>query len=253
MPIPKSEIIPQLLKQCPELQKHWNEYQKWVKTADKPTESKPDDSALVLYMLIPAMRSGRTHFFPRFFEFLEQLFIEGDPETRIAMETVLRHLEKSSATRINGPDLLGGWMGPETKRYWKRICKEAAANSAARNRAHRKRPERLREYKVILRKCELGERAIPLDYLETLGAGMATKFGGDPDWLQGEECPECLQCKHPMTFIAQIDSIEHQNQSNPHSRKPVEDDQQWMFGDVGMIYVFFCFDCLETRSVFQCH
>ena len=29
------------------------------------------------------------------------------------------------------------------------------------------------------------------------------------------------------------------------------DEQQYMFGDVGMIYIFWCFNCNETSSVMQ--
>ena len=55
-----------------------------------------------------------------------------------------------------------------------------------------------------------------------------------------------------MTFVAQIDSVEHQWKSNPHSVDALSDDQKWMFGDVGMIYVFFCFNCLEPHAEFEC-
>jgi hypothetical protein len=54
-----------------------------------------------------------------------------------------------------------------------------------------------------------------------------------------------------MVFIAQIDSINHDAEYNPH-RVDCLSDQKYMFGDVGMIYVFFCFDCLESTSIMQC-
>jgi hypothetical protein len=31
------------------------------------------------------------------------------------------------------------------------------------------------------------------------------------------------------------------------------DAKDYMFGDVGMIYVFFCFDCCHTASLMQCY
>lgn len=107
----------------------------------------------------------------------------------------------------------------------------------------------LREYKVSLKKCAPGEAAVDLDDPNVYG--LRTKLGGEPDWEQGGEHPEC-SCFQKMTFIAQIDSVEHQSQSNPHSMSALKGGQDFMFGDVGMIYVFFCFDCLESRSVFQC-
>lgn len=249
----KPEIIPGLLKECPELQSYWDEYLRCMKTGGKERDSDMDASAIVLFVIIPAYRSGRIYFFPRFFAWLERLIAEGDEGTsNLAIETILKGLQRCSITKINGPELLGGWMGPQTKRQWDRIWEEAAKTRAARpNR--RKKPERLREYKVSLTACGPGERAVPLKPQETLGLGMATKLGGDPDWLSRDERPDCPYCRKPMRFVAQIDSIEHTSPSNPHSREKAGDDQHWLFGDVGMIYVFFCFECGETRSVFQFH
>ncbi len=82
--------------------------------------------------------------------------------------------------------------------------------------------------------------------------GRRTKLGGGPDWVQNDRVPVCEGCKKKMTFVAQIDSVEHQWETNPHSVPASSKDQKWMFGDVGMIYVFFCLDWLETKSVFQC-
>ena len=99
-----------------------------------------------------------------------------------------------------------------------------------------------------------GETAYPIgdeipryEYL-----GRRTKLGGDPDWDQNDEIPVCDNCKQSMTFVAQVDSVEHESNSNPHSVSALSEERKWMFGDVGMIYVFFCFGCLETKSVFQC-
>jgi hypothetical protein len=54
-----------------------------------------------------------------------------------------------------------------------------------------------------------------------------------------------------MQFIAQIDSLEHKADGNPRSRD--YGDQHYMFGDVGMIYVYFCFACLEPHTTMQSH
>jgi hypothetical protein len=45
-------------------------------------------------------------------------------------------------------------------------------------------------------------------------------------------------------------SIEHENKHNPLS-KPALGHQHYMFGDVGMIYIFFCFDCLQLSCSVQ--
>lgn len=83
--------------------------------------------------------------------------------------------------------------------------------------------------------------------------GQRTKLGGDPDWEQGDgPNPSCPRCGNEMTFVAQIDSIEHESAWNPHSVSAFSDEPRWMFGDVGMIYVFFCRGCLVPHAIFEC-
>ena len=101
-------------------------------------------------------------------------------------------------------------------------------------------PRRLAELRVRLERVSEGERAVELGYPDDLG--LRTKLGGDPDWVQDEDTPVCDCCGQPMSFVAQIDSIEHQNRLNPLSR-PALGEKDYMFGDVGMLYVFYCFDC----------
>jgi hypothetical protein len=112
----------------------------------------------------------------------------------------------------------------------------------------------LPEFKVTLQRMKPGEPAYPIsdEIPHYEYQGRRTKLGGEPDWVQGEELPACAGCRGNMTFVAQIDSVEHEWESNPHSVSTLSSEQKWMFGDVGMIYVFFCFDCCETTSVFQC-
>jgi hypothetical protein len=64
-------------------------------------------------------------------------------------------------------------------------------------------------------------------------AGTRHKLGGDPDFIQGVEWPVC--CQNKMTFYAQIDSI----------------GDDYDLADCGMIYVFVCFDCFNTKSILQ--
>ena len=109
----------------------------------------------------------------------------------------------------------------------------------------------LPEFGVTLTRLNKGQRAYPVDDDEMGELGMRTKLGGEPEWAQGDDMPCCERCKKEMTFVAQIDSVEHQSTKNPHGVQAGSDAQKWMFGDVGMIYVFFCFDCLEAKSVFQ--
>jgi hypothetical protein len=65
--------------------------------------------------------------------------------------------------------------------------------------------------------------------------GSRNKLGGVPDWLQLEETPNC-SCGKNMTFYGQLDSI----------------GDAICLGDCGMIYVFICLDCFDTRAIFQC-
>ena len=65
--------------------------------------------------------------------------------------------------------------------------------------------------------------------------GRRHKLGGSPDWLQAADASACPDCKQAMTFYGQLDSI----------------GDQISLADVGMIYVFVCFECNETISVLQ--
>jgi hypothetical protein len=115
--------------------------------------------------------------------------------------------------------------------------------------------DRLPEFRVTLTRLKPGEQAYPRggDVPHYEYHGQRTKLGGDPDHVQGDNGPpECPQCGKPMTFVAQIDSVEHDWNSNPHAVDIFSKQQRWMFGDVGMIYVFFCFDCLQPLATMEC-
>ncbi|HEX8916172.1 MAG TPA: hypothetical protein VF796_27735 [Humisphaera sp.] len=107
------------------------------------------------------------------------------------------------------------------------------------------RPDVLREYRVRIIPAErAGPRPTPPADL-----GRRTKFGGRPDAIQQDDEHEEKQCPHcfaAMHFVAQIDSFEFNGDDNPN-RKDCG-DEQFMFGDVGMIYVWFCFRCLTPQA-----
>lgn len=65
--------------------------------------------------------------------------------------------------------------------------------------------------------------------------GHRHRLGGEPTWLQGDETPRCPECGQRMTFYAQLDSV----------------GDEIALADVGMIFVFVCFDDFATRSVLQ--
>lgn len=108
-------------------------------------------------------------------------------------------------------------------------------------------PQILREYRILFERVPEGEAAIDGNEL-----GQRSKLGGSPNWVQTDQTPTCPRCGKEMRFVGQLDSLEHQNKANPHSIKALSRQQHFMFGDVGLIYLFFCFDCCATQAIFQC-
>ena len=78
---------------------------------------------------------------------------------------------------------------------------------------------------------ETPEAEDALGYRYNEEAGKRHKLGGAPDFIQEFDWPVC--CDGRMTFYAQIDSI----------------GDDFDLADCGMIYVFVCFDCFETKSI----
>jgi hypothetical protein len=66
-------------------------------------------------------------------------------------------------------------------------------------------------------------------------AGDRHKLGGEPDWIQVDETPECPECGEPMEFYGQLDHL--------GSIEGLKDG--------GMIYVFLCRECYATEAVLQ--
>ena len=89
---------------------------------------------------------------------------------------------------------------------------------------------------------EFSENKQKHEYPENLG--KRSKMGGVPDWIQENEIPVCPYCKNTMEFVCQIDSIDYGKKGN---------EKEFMFGDVGMLYNFFCFNCCKVDVVFQCY
>lgn len=65
--------------------------------------------------------------------------------------------------------------------------------------------------------------------------GQRHQLGGEPTWLQGDATPVCGECGKPMTFYGQLDSI----------------NDDIVLADVGLVYVFVCFDDFTSASVIQ--
>jgi hypothetical protein len=65
--------------------------------------------------------------------------------------------------------------------------------------------------------------------------GTRHKLGGEPDFIQGSDWPNCAGCDKRMTFYAQLDSI----------------NDDFCIADCGMIYVFICLGCNESKAIVQ--
>jgi hypothetical protein len=65
--------------------------------------------------------------------------------------------------------------------------------------------------------------------------GKRHQLGGKPQFLQNENWPDCPCCKNKMSFYGQLDSI----------------NDEFLLADCGIVYVFVCFECNETKSFIQ--
>jgi hypothetical protein len=64
--------------------------------------------------------------------------------------------------------------------------------------------------------------------------GKRHQLGGEPARaISDADWPRCADCRERMTFYGQLDSI--------------SDDI--CIADVGLIYVFLCFDCFDVRAI----
>jgi hypothetical protein len=79
------------------------------------------------------------------------------------------------------------------------------------------------------------EEASKLPKYEWADEEMGTRhqLGGEPEYMDVNEYPSCNDCGERMTFYAQLDSV----------------NDEFDIADCGMIYVFICFDCFETKSI----
>ncbi len=65
--------------------------------------------------------------------------------------------------------------------------------------------------------------------------GTRHRLGGSPSFLQDSEWPACKCCGDKMSFYGQLDSI----------------NDEFCIADCGLVYVFVCFACNETKSLIQ--
>lgn len=65
--------------------------------------------------------------------------------------------------------------------------------------------------------------------------GYRHQLGGEPHWLQGDATPTCPECGERMTFYGQLDSI----------------NDDIALADVGIVYVFVCFNDFRAAAIVQ--
>ncbi len=68
------------------------------------------------------------------------------------------------------------------------------------------------------------------------------RVGGSPTWIQDSEYLKCPKCSKTMYFGAQIDS-----------GLKLTDGSEWMWGDSGICYLYFCGHCSVTGVTYQCY
>lgn len=127
MPLTKAEIIPGLLRECPELQAAWDKHAAdWAQEDPKDYDGEiPGDynnASEMIHALIEFYAQGETHWFPRFFTYIERLLKEGDEEVQnIAVIGYLETLQTAASWKDHGPEVFVQWMGPESRQSWVRV------------------------------------------------------------------------------------------------------------------------------------
>lgn len=127
MPIVKAQLIPLLLRECPELQAAWDKHAAdWEKEdpADYDGDIPGDynNASAIVHAVIEFYGRGVTDCFPRFFGFVEQLITDGDQEVQnIAVVGYLETLQTAASWKEHGPDVFVQWMQPESRRCWAQI------------------------------------------------------------------------------------------------------------------------------------
>jgi len=77
-----------------------------------------------------------------------------------------------------------------------------------------------------------------------------TSLGGEPIWEQSENHPVCRVCDRNMTLVFQLDSLAQLSQNRGLGVEISEDD--YAFGDVGIVRFFRCVDCNEFDANWEC-
>jgi hypothetical protein len=88
-------------------------------------------------------------------------------------------------------------------------------------------------FRLVLEPITHEAAALPGFRWAAEGVGERHRLGGKPESVQPVEYPACPDCAKLMTFYGQLDSL----------------NDEYCIGDVGLVYVFLCFDCLTAQAV----
>jgi hypothetical protein len=118
---------------------------------------------------------------------------------------------------------------------------ESATSSPARGAAALGTPDDgLMEAEVGLVAMH-GQRWQQQDWGESNNRQNLSRVGGAPSWVQGAGYPPCRDCKTPMRFVLQLDTI-----------LPTVGGNTQYWGSGGMLYAFWCDACAISAQQWQC-
>ena len=78
------------------------------------------------------------------------------------------------------------------------------------------------------------------DWALSNGRQNLNRVGGEPTWIQGPDHPSCPECSTTMSFVMQLDSLD------------VDGGPWWLWGNGGILYVFWCTECSISATLWQC-
>jgi len=95
--------------------------------------------------------------------------------------------------------------------------------------------KRIPEFRLVPQPLTEEAASLPGFKFAPANVGTRHKLGGTPDFIQADEWPTCGHCQRQTSFVGQFDSV----------------NDDFIFADCGLIYVFFCFHCMEAAAVVQ--
>jgi hypothetical protein len=120
MPLSEEQIIPELLKECPELQPAWDKYAAdWAEFRGGEPPGVYNNASAMIHPLIDFFERGETEIFPRFFAVVERLITDGDEEARnIAVVGYLETLQTAALHKKLDLEVFAKYLLPASRKWW---------------------------------------------------------------------------------------------------------------------------------------